>query len=101
MCGSETFEMLVSSSSMNVAIVTVSAIAHRLCAGTPAPCDSPCELGGAAVRDEISAAIPLARPTFQDADGGQGPGRTRVRFVPAAAALPLHSCPWRFPQEAG
>ena len=33
MCGSETFAMLVSSSSMNVAIVTVSAIAHGLCAG--------------------------------------------------------------------
>ena len=32
MCGSETFEMLVSSSSMNVAIVTTSAIAHGLCA---------------------------------------------------------------------
>src|SRR6185437_2067103 len=33
MCGSETFEMLVSSNSMNVAIVTVSAMAHGLCLG--------------------------------------------------------------------
>jgi hypothetical protein len=31
MCGSETFAMLVSSTSMNVAIVTTSAMAHGLC----------------------------------------------------------------------
>ncbi len=58
MCGSETLDMLVSSNSMNVASVTVSAIAHMLCVrGTR-------ELGAAGTSSlatalaEVNAAIP-------------------------------------------
>src|SRR5271163_1388672 len=89
MWGSETFEMLVSSNSMNVAIVTVSAIAHSLCL-TCAP-GAPAGGGGAAIADEIAAAILLAPLTFRDAADAQDPGRGRTRSEPAGVAPPLRS----------
>src|SRR5580698_314705 len=92
MCGKDTFEMLVSSSSMNVAIVTVSAIAHGLCAGgATGLCvggDSPPDT----LRGGVTAAIPKAPPTFQDAADAQDPAPVRAGSSLATAVLLLRSC---------
>src|SRR5258708_2658034 len=84
MCGSETLEMLVSSNSMKVAIVTVSAIAHRLRAGSALGAAEASALN--AVRAGAIAAIRSAPLTFPDATGDSGPARDRTEFEPGAAA---------------
>src|SRR5580698_9778670 len=97
MCRRETLEMLVSSSSMNVAIVTVRAMAHNLRAAIFA--------GAAAIsvlpadRCSASAAILWARPTFPDASDALDPGPGRTRFAPAGAAPPSRSFRWRSPLQ--
>src|ERR1700732_3279631 len=92
MCGRGTFEILVSSSSMNVAIVTVSAIAHGLY-----PCVAKGSWAGNDSRLDalclaVSAAIPLARLTFRDATDGPGLPLAQRGFSQAAAAQPLRNC---------
>src|SRR5216683_6240591 len=101
MCGRETFEMLVSSSSMNVAIVTTSAIAHGLCAGLSEGAWSGAAATCAFVRLAPNAAIPWVPPTFRDAADAQGPARGRTRFAPAGAARLLRSCRLRFRRAEG
>src|SRR5580704_19542931 len=96
MCGSETFEMLVSSSSMNVAIVTTSAIAHGLCADLLAGASAVEIIRGAAI-----AAILWAPLTCRDAADDRDPVLGRTQFAPAGAAPPSRSCRSRFRPAAG
>src|SRR5438105_12487014 len=77
MCGNETLAMLVSSTSMNVASVTVKAIAHGLWRGVQ--CSSP---------SQLIAGGRWAPPTCPGAAGGAGPDWARCECAPAAAAPP-------------
>src|SRR5260370_22016828 len=99
MCGSETLEMLVSSNSMNVAIVTVSAIAHRLRAGSALGAGEASALN--AVRAGAIAAIQSAPLPFPDATGDLGPAHDRTEFGPGAAAPPSRNSRSRSRQAVG
>src|ERR1700722_14443028 len=101
MCGRETFEMLVSSNSMKVAIVTVSAIAQGLYAGLGEGSWSDAGATRAATRDALNAAISWAPPTFRDATDAPDPGRGRSRFAAADVGPPSRSCRWHSRPEAG
>src|SRR5580700_11236209 len=64
-CGSATLAMLVSSTSMNVAMVTTSAIAHGLCFARQISGGA----GGAVNTEEFELFVvgPTAPPTYRDA----------------------------------
>src|SRR5579862_7604814 len=82
MCGRETLAMLVSSTSMNVASVTVSAINHGLMSGGTYTC-----LAGSVAAASLIAARPWAPPTFLSAAGDLDSARDRARFSPEYAGL--------------
>src|SRR5262249_55944599 len=90
MCGSETLEMLVSSSSMNVAIVTVSAIAHRLRVGSALGAAE--TFGPTAALAGVTGAILMARLTFPDAASDRDLARAQRGSSRGGAAPPLRSC---------
>src|ERR1700730_14142597 len=88
MYGNDTFAIDVSSSSMNVANVTVSAMNHGFTAGFS---DIQCLL--------ISEGRRLARRTCRAATNGQHPDLYRRESAPETAARPSRSFPSRFPEE--
>src|SRR5579863_10364652 len=97
MCGSATLAMLVSSTSMNVARVTVMAMAHGLYRGRQG-------VGGAVVRGSAVVLILFeqrASPTCPDATCAPGSGRDRTRCAPECAAPLSRNFRSRFPEAGG
>src|SRR5882724_910761 len=80
MCGSATLATLVSNTSMNVAIVTTSAMSHGLCGCCH---NASFWLVGAA---SFISLLPSAPPRLPGAERSWNPGFHQKRFLPARVA---------------
>src|SRR5262249_3004557 len=90
--------MLVSSSSINVAIVTVNAIAQGLWLTCTEPAAG---IGLAVICDFVTAALTSARLTIPESTDGGDPALGRIGFSQAAAAPLSRSFRSRSQREAG